>query len=463
LALYLVYLIEFEPVEFGKKLNNQANDKSPDGIKNAAISKVWIIVTISILFTICTIITDIGAVVAYSYLPKEIESYIHDNSRAFSYLRAIPILMLFFDVLSLGFIFVPFIVACCKQCKSKCKFKVSDFLYTLLSPLSCITTHSYHIIFAFINNPYHATSVLLFYIMTLFVVVVIFQKTYYFVLICFTKLKATSSNSAYPADGKIMAHVQRYVLVRSFIAVIIALAVCIGLTIAVLIALPINNAIDMASAEIYAIYQASVTVFAALVTFEVFFRHTNSIFAVFVKAADKLRSSDQNWKDKSEKEKEEDLGEAILKYIGFEGQQMRDVNNFQQTNNSISTMLLKAADNLHSADQQWNDKSLSKKEEYLGEIILKHIRFQSPGDAGQQLEPMIPHKTISTMLIKAADKLYSKTSDQKWKEKTEDEKEEDLGKAILMHIGFQPTTDTDNQQTDESLIESSDESLIELS
>ena len=60
------------------------------------------------------------------------------------------------------------------------------------------------------------------------------------------------------------------------------------------------------------------TVVAALVTFQVFFRHTNSIFTVFIKAADNLHPCDIKWKKKSEKEKEEYLGEAILKYIGFQ-------------------------------------------------------------------------------------------------------------------------------------------------
>ena len=334
LVLYFAYLIEFEPINFGKKLNSQANAKSPE-IKTAAVSKVWIIVTISILFTIGTIGTDIAAIVEYSYLPKEIDRYIKDSSKAFTYLRAIPFIMLAFDVLSLLlYIIVPSIVACCKcmcteeNCKDSCckcckceqyKLQVSDYLYTLLSPLSCIATHSYHIIFAFINNPYHATSVLLFYIMTLFVVVVIFKKTYYFVHALNKKIMPVGDDAANDQCGK--GHGKRCVLIFSFIAVIVALTICIGLTVAVLIALPINNAIDLASTEIYAIYQASVTVFAALVTFQVVFRPTNSIFAVFIKAADERGSKKQEnwekWEEMSEKEKEIHLGDVLLSHIDF--------------------------------------------------------------------------------------------------------------------------------------------------
>ena len=150
--------------------------------------------------------------------------------------------------------------------------------------------------------------------MTLFVVVVIFQKIYYIIYnYCFQNQGAKS---------KII------VLVIFFIVVIGILATCIGLTVAVLIALPINNAIDLASTEIYAIYQASVTLFAALVTFQVVFQPTNSILAVLIKAADERVSggNQQNkikpeeWKEKSEKEKETHLGNQILSFIKFDDQ-----------------------------------------------------------------------------------------------------------------------------------------------
>ena len=313
------YLIESDPVKLGKKLNSQIGNSSPSDISADARSKVWIIVTINILFIIGNIIADCVALIEYLHLPKEIESYINDNSKAFTYLRAVPFTMLAFDLLSfLLFIVVPSIVACCKSTScTELEFKLSDFLYTLLSSLTCIATHSYHIIFAFINNPYHATSVLLLYIMTLFVVVVIFQKIFYFVLKCFQSCSEDGSK----------VHVCAYVVMFFFyILAIVGMIVCIGLTIAVLIVLPLNNAIDQASNEIYAIYQASVTVFAALVTFQVFFRQMNSIYTVLIKAYDEYGESREHdkWKNMSEKEKELCLGDAILKHIKFESQVMEN-------------------------------------------------------------------------------------------------------------------------------------------
>ena len=149
-------------------------------------------------------------------------------------------------------------------------------------------------------------------IMILFTVVVIFQNAYYFI---YALIRAD--------DQYCKGHGKRCVLVFSFTAVVVALTICIGLTVAVLITLPINNAFDLASIEIYAIHQASVPVFAALVTFQVVFRPTNSIFAVFLKAADKRvkdkkQGNWEKWEKMSEKEKEIHLGDALLSHIDFE-------------------------------------------------------------------------------------------------------------------------------------------------
>ena len=254
LILYFVYLIECEPNNLGKKLNKQTNTDSPLEISAAARSKVWIIMTINILFTIGSIIADSVALAEYKRLPKEIERYINDESKAFIYLSAVPTTMVVFDVLSFVlFILVPSIVACCKRyknceccysscCTSEfkqkwCNFKFSDLLYTLLSPLLCIATHSYHIIFAFINNPYHATSVLLLYIMTLFVLIVVFQKIYYFVFNNCCKSLLTSNHSKKNCCVSVS-------VTMLYIIAGLAMAVPIGLTVAVLIVLPLNNAID---------------------------------------------------------------------------------------------------------------------------------------------------------------------------------------------------------------------------
>jgi hypothetical protein len=369
LIMYFIYLIESNPANLGKKLNSQINSTSPDE-QAAARSKIWIIVTISTLFTIGNIIADSIALGQYRQLPREIESYINDKSIAFAHLHWVPATMLIFDVVSsLFFIVLPICVV--GSLNKSNNIQCSVFLYMLLSPLQCIATHSYHIIFAFINNPYHATSVLLRYIMILFLVVIILQKIYFLVHRCFKK----ESVSVYVC-----------ILVFYFVA-IGAMALYIGLIVAVLIVLPITNAIDQASNEIYVIYQASLTVFAALITFEVFFRHTNSIFAVFIKAADKMHPTDEEWKEKSEKEKEEYLGEAILKHIRFQppgGEPLGNIaNQIPQETNSISTMLIKTADKCYPSNEEWKRKSKQKKEEYLGKTILTYIGFQPPSAAQQ--------------------------------------------------------------------------------
>ena len=315
LTLYFFYIIQCEPNRLGKKLDTHIASKSI-AISTEGKCRIWIIATLSILSTLGIITADCLALGEYRQLPKEIESYINDDSRAFGYLRAVPITMLVFDLLSIVmFILIPATVTCSK-CNRCCRFnsKYSDLMYTLLSPLSCLATHSYHIIFAFVDNPYHATSVLLFYIMTLFVVVVIFQKIYYYVINLF----------------RWKGHTDEYIkqgccVLIFYILAITAMAGSIGVTITLLILLPLNNAIDQASNQIFAIYQASVTVFAALVTFQVFFRETHSIFTALIKAGDTFESLDtKKWEHMSAQDKEVYLGKTLLSHVKFKKPDTQD-------------------------------------------------------------------------------------------------------------------------------------------
>ena len=287
LIIYFIYLIQCNPANLGEKLNSRANSKFPYK-QAAARSKVWIIVTISTLFTTVNIIVDSIALEQYnnSHLPKEIESYINDKSIAFAHLHGVSGAMLALDLVSLCFIIIPLFVAGFKHV-SENNVKASYFLYTLISPLQCIATHSFHIIFAFINNPYHATSVLLLYIMTLFLAVIILQNIYFLIHKCIKEQCA-----------------QCVCMLFFYTIAIVIMALYILLIVAVIVILPNHNAIDQASNEIYAIYQASVTVVAALFAFQVAFREANTNYAVLIEAADELRSSDEQWKEKSEKEKE---------------------------------------------------------------------------------------------------------------------------------------------------------------
>ena len=154
--------------------------------------------------------------------------------------------------------------------------------------------------------------------MTLFVVVVIFQKMYYFQVNCYKKFSKFGKDRGYEA---VCVCTYRVILGAFYLIAIAAVMVCIVVTIVVLTVLPLNNAIDQASNQIYAIYQASVTMFAALVTFQVFFRQTNSIFGVFIRAADRLDSKEptkwKGWTNMSEKEKEIYLGDKFLSHINF--------------------------------------------------------------------------------------------------------------------------------------------------
>ena len=115
----------------------------------------------------------------------------------------------------------------------------------------------------------------------------------------------------------------------------IFMAVSIGMSLALLILLPISNAIDDAPTRLYIIYQASVTFFAALIAFQLIFTRNTSIFDVFVKAinaeATKFQSSMGNtdkklkdacklddtkvWTKMSNREKEYYLAKWVLSAV----------------------------------------------------------------------------------------------------------------------------------------------------
>ena len=310
LSLYFVYLFELEPQKTRIKLAKHIKAPSKE-ISGEAKATVWITFTISFLFTVCTIVTDIIALLFYNYLPNEVRSYINDEDTSeFIYLRAVPTTMLTLDSVTflIHIIIIPSLATMCidlhaRYNPDKENVWMSGLLYTILSPLTCLATHSYHIIFAFINNPYHATSILLIYMMTLVILVVIFNKIFHFVSQC----------------DKIEDDCCKICLTLiCYVSVSLVIAVPIGLTVAILLILPITNAVDEASNQIYSIYQASVTVFAALVTWKLFSGDTNSVFAVLRKAKDNrtVRTTPPvSWENMSDKEKEIYLGVKFLDYF----------------------------------------------------------------------------------------------------------------------------------------------------
>ena len=316
ISLYFYYLIELEPNKYGEKLDRQIKAESTE-INREPKATIWVIFTVSLLFNLYTIVVDSAAWPFY-----DIKSNKNGTSVFSSHSHAVPITMMLLDIGTfVVYIGVPMFVACCKYIRDRCTcctgyakiYKTSDILYTLIAPIVCIATHSYHIVFAFINNPYHATSVLFIYMMTLIILLIILHKIYYL-------LSENITNTC----------CQILMVVVCYVLAILVLTAAIGLTIAVLLILPI---IDEASNQIYSIFQASITVFAALVTWKIFSGDTNSVFAVLIKSEDKRvndsTDNEQNdstkWKDMSDKEKEIELGLKIMKYINTNNKKLENL------------------------------------------------------------------------------------------------------------------------------------------
>ena len=211
--------------------------------------------------------------------------------------------MLLFDILTfILFIVTPF--GLCKRHNKKYKL-----IYCLIAPLSCIASHSYHIIFAFIHDPYHTTSILLLYAIIVFVHIQGFEKFFYYI-----HSRKTWNDDNTVCDNICCGYILKFfklckwlcdclfnkclsllewcikkmglfaTTIVGYIIEFIFMAGSIGLSLALLILLPISNAIDDAPSRLYIIYQASVTFFAALIAFQLLFKHNTSIFGIFIKA-----------------------------------------------------------------------------------------------------------------------------------------------------------------------------------
>ena len=335
---FFVFVLELKPHNFGKKLENELTSDSKS-IKADAEAKLLTKVTISILFHFCCLAADIAALNQYRSLPEVIHSYYFSTPQRF---WSVPIIMLLFDVMAfVCFIIIP--VGLYKHHDKRYKL-----IYCLIAPLSCIASHSYHIIFAFIHDPYHATSILLLYAIIVFVHIQGFQKLFYYIhdhkmwnediTVCDSNCCGDACSSLYDCFCKCIKCILQCFVIQKLIECCLGFCKCvfccfssscqwcfkriglyntaimaymiefifmaglIGLSLALLILLPISNAIDDAPSRLYVIYQASVTFFAALIAFQLLFKHNTSIFGIFVKAinaqAAKFQSEDSNTEKK---------------------------------------------------------------------------------------------------------------------------------------------------------------------
>ena len=313
--LFFVYLLELKPYEIGKDIEREMTSKV-NRVKAKAEAKLLTNLTIAFLFHLLTLAADIAAFVEYGNLSEEVHKYYFAYPRCF---WSVPIVMILFDGLSFLVIYITSLIVAL-QTK-----KWYRLMYILLSPLACAASHSYHIVFAFINNPYHATSILLLYAIILFVHVLGFQKVFYLMNCFWEKIPCPGQHCAQGTFARRCGqHCGTFIC---FIILFIFMGVSIGLSLALLTLLPISNAIDDAPNRLYVIYQASVTFFAALIAFQVLFRHNNSPLAFLIKAKEMCETEeelqglcrDNNiiWRDKSEKEREIYLVERVIKAINY--------------------------------------------------------------------------------------------------------------------------------------------------
>lgn len=361
-VLFFVYILELKPHNFGRKISYELESEI-HSIRAEAQSRLLTQVTISILLHILTLIADSVAMAHYSQimsLPDNVKYYYSNKLQNQRYYWSVPIIMITFD----GITFVLLIIVPLYLFrKSKYRYRLT---YCLISPFSCLASHAYHIVFAFIHNPYHASSILLLYAIVIFVHIQGFKKFFYFVNSlaiwkqtdnCDCTRQCNKKCSCSKCDGGesdfefcrcscikqccntysswILKQIGLGKTTTCFYIMIelLLMMVSIGISLALIILLPISNAIYEAPNRLYIIYQASVTFFAGLITFRVLFSERNeSIFGLFVRAMAAVENlqpcpeninditleefckdkSTKNWKNMSDKEKEFYLANEVL-------------------------------------------------------------------------------------------------------------------------------------------------------
>ena len=156
-------------------------------IQNIAVSSrnmhILILGICSVTFVVYVLVLDMIAV-SYRHLrvvekifyipfsPTRNESDYGEALELFRLEYAIPILMLCYDIV----IFIGMIVFLVYR---RCGAIPLKWYHVGFAPASCVVVHSFHIIVAFIHTPQHATSILIFYAISILVFYVTLKTAYY--------------------------------------------------------------------------------------------------------------------------------------------------------------------------------------------------------------------------------------------------------------------------------------------
>ena len=273
--IFFVFVLQLKPHSFGEKLETELNS-NVCSIKTDAQARVLTYVTFSIIFVCLTVVADIFAVV-HSGLPMRVkEYYIDADARSIHYYWTIPIVMACFD----GVLFFSIFGTIYASYRKKKKYVLT---YCFVTPFGCIASHSYHIIFAFIHDPYHATSILLLYAIISFLHIQGFRKFFYCIH-AFSRTLSCCKECRESCCCKLFCSIYFWTVLLYIFVPFVLMGGSIAISLALVIELPISNALDEAPNRLYVIYQASIAFFAAIIAFQLLFRQGNTILSVFVKA-----------------------------------------------------------------------------------------------------------------------------------------------------------------------------------
>ena len=308
-VIFFIFVLELKPHNFGKKIENELRS-NVDNIKTNAQARILTYLTSSIVFQALTLAADIAALCQYckNALPDEVHKY-YDSRDSPRYFWSVPITMLLFDSALLGiFLVIVPVISCCRK-------KYYVLTYCFITPFGCIASHSYHIIFAFIHDPYHATSILLLYAIISFLHIQGFRKFFYCIHAftsgnspcckkcmewyeksreCYENWWEFNCHKRYSSNkrcwnclcccNRFFCSIYFWTILLYIFIPFVLMGGSIAISLALVIELPISNALDEAPNRLYVIYQASIAFFAGMIAFQLLFRQGNTILSEFVKA-----------------------------------------------------------------------------------------------------------------------------------------------------------------------------------
>ena len=266
----------------------------------------------SAIFCLYVIALDVAAIYsAYNTVDDSVKKYYNSDTDNinFSLEFGIVILICVEDCIVLFFMFLAFsFIACTSICYHNLpdafKYSWSWSVYFPLGPVTCVVIHAYHILIGFIQAPYHAGSVLIFYGIITLGFVYSYKACYSAFAYCYF-----SRNTNDSIDKKYKCDVCLFFV---FIIISVIFSLLLVFVVAIFVLVPIDNAIDDTPARLLSIERTVVILLALTLTYKVYSNRSHTLLTYIVKAKNKDGNNNREWQRLENEEKRVQVGKMFL-------------------------------------------------------------------------------------------------------------------------------------------------------